>query len=267
VHVSRGNSQSKRLAAAGAVLALLFLLSACDCDYRHTVKGSGVEKTSARQTATFSRVDLEGSMRVTIVVGEPQSVTIRGDDNLIGEVRTRIEGETLAISNRHPYRSKIGLSVAIHVPALTAVELSGSGTIDVRDVQGASFAADLSGSGDIALSGKPARLDLSISGSGEARLDRLEAQEVRIELSGSGDIEANGKTDRLDISLPGSGDVRADRLVARTAQVDISGSGDVRVWASGSLTAEVSGSGDIAYAGNPHQLDTNVSGSGEIRAL
>lgn len=267
MHKTKRDFRYQRLAAAGAAFALLFLLAACDCDFHHAVKGSGTAKTSTRQTGSFDRVDLRGSMRVTIVVGQPRSVTIHGDDNLIGEVRTKIEGETLAISNRHPYRSRIGLSVSIHVPTLTAVELSGSGTIDVRNVQGASFAADLSGSGDIALSGKPARLDLSISGSGDARLDQLQAQDVRIEISGSGDIEASGKTDRLDVSLPGSGDVRADRLVARDVQADISGSGDVQVWAVDSLRAEISGSGDIAYGGNPRQVEKNVSGSGEIRAL
>jgi hypothetical protein len=266
VYGDRGNSHNKRLAAAGAAFALLFILSACDCDYHHTVKGSGAEKTSARQTAAFSRVDLKGSMRVTIVVGEPRSVTVHGDDNLIGEVRTKVEGETLAISNRHPYRSKIGLSVAIRVPTLTAVELSGSGTIDVQDVQGASFAAGLSGSGEIALSGKPARLDLSISGSGAAKLDRLEARDVRVDLSGSGDVEANGKTERLDVSIPGSGDAQLNRLVARDVHVDISGSGDVEVRAVDSLAAEISGSGEIEYAGNPRRVEKDVSGSGEIKA-
>lgn len=261
------SASTKRLVAAGAALSLLLLLAACDCDFHRAVRGSGIAKTSTRQTAAFSRVDLKGSMRVTIVVGQPRSVTIHGDDNLIGNVRTKVEGETLAISNRRPYRTRIGLSVAIHVPTLSAVELSGSGAIDVRDVQGASFAADLSGSGDIAVSGKPTRIAFSISGSGDAKLDRLQAQDVRIELSGSGDIEASGTTERLDVSVPGSGDVRVDRLVARDVHADISGSGDVRVWATDSLVAEISGSGDIAYGGNPLQVEKNVSGSGEIRAI
>jgi hypothetical protein len=268
VRVNRRSIHSTRLAAAGAALALLSLLTACSVKLDiGSVTGSGVEKISTRQTAAFSRVDLKGSMRVTIVVGQPRSVTVRGDDNLIGEIRTRVEGETLAISNRHSYRSKIGLTVAIRVPTLTAVELSGSGTIDVQDVKGASFAVDLSGSGDIAVTGEATRIDLSISGSGKAKLNGLEAHEVRADLSGSGDIEASGKTDQLDISVPGSGDVRFDRLVARDAHVDISGSGDVRVWAADSLTADISGSGEIRYAGNPHQVNKDVSGSGAIKAL
>jgi hypothetical protein len=256
-----------RLAGAGAAVALIFSLTACDCDLHRAVKGSGIVKTSTRQSAAFSRVDLKGSMDVTIVVGQPRSITIRGDDNLIDEVRTKVDGETLAISNRHSYKSKIGLLVAIHVPTLSGVELNGSGTIDVQGVEGASFAADLSGSGDITLNGKATRLDLDISGSGSTRFDGLTAHEVCVELSGSGDIEASGKTDRLDVSIPGSGNVRLDHLVARDAYIDISGAGDVRVWAVDSLVADISGSGNIAYGGNPHQVRKDVSGSGEVSTL
>lgn len=266
MHKSTRSIHFGRLAAAGVAVALIFLLTACDCDLHRAVKGSGIVKTSTRQTAAFSRVDLKGSMDVTIVVGEPRSITIRGDDNLIGDVRTKVEGETLTLSNRHPYRSKIGLLVAIHVPALSGVELNGSGTIDVQGVEGASFAADLSGSGDITAIGSASRLDLSISGSGNATLGALEAQDVRIEISGSGNIEAYGKTERLAVSIPGSGNVRADRLVARDVNADISGSGDIRAWAVDRLAADISGSGEIAYGGNPRRVEKDVRGSGEIHA-
>lgn len=268
MRTSRRIIRSKQLAGAAAAAALLFLLTACSCDLDlHALKGSGIEKTATRQTAAFTSVDLKGSMRVTIVVGGPRSVTIRGDDNLLGNVRTKVEGETLAISNRHSYKSKIGLTVTIRVPTLTAVDLSGSGTIDVKGVQGASFTVDLSGSGDITASGSATRIDLGISGSGSARLDGLDTQEVRGEISGSGDLEATGKTDRVNISVPGSGDVRFDRLVARDAHVDISGSGDVRVWAVDSLSAGISGSGEVRYGGNPPRVSKDVSGSGEIKPL
>jgi hypothetical protein len=266
VYENKRTNSANWLAITGAAALLFFLLSACELEIHQAVKGSGIEKASTRRTASFTRVDLKGSMRVAIVVGEPLSVIVRGDDNLIGRVRTRVKGETLTISNDRLYRSKIGLSVAIHVPTLTAIDLSGSGTIEVRNVQGTRFIADLSGSGEIALDGKPDRLDLDISGSGDIQVDRLEARKVYGEISGSGEITANGTTERLDISIPGSGEAQLERLIARDVQVDISGSGDARVWAGGSLDAEISGSGDIEYAGNPRRVVKDVSGSGEINA-
>jgi hypothetical protein len=267
VHANRGISRIQRLAAAGAVAALLMLLSACQVGIHGTVMGSGTEKTSVRQTAAFTRVDLKGSMRVTITVGQRLLVTVSGDDNLIGGVTIKVEGETLAISNQRPYSSEIGLTVAIYVPTLTGVELSGSGTIDVQGLQGATFAADLSGDGAITVSGTTARLALSISGSGSAQFDGLKAQNVQVDISGDATVWASGKTDQLEVSIPGSGHARLEHLAARDARVSISGDGDVRVWAVDSLVASIGGSGHIAYTGNPQRVDKSVSGDGTITEL
>jgi len=209
-----------------AALAVLVLLTACGTESGSGPKGSGVETSSRRETTSFSRVDLRGAARVSIVVGRARSVTVRGDDNLTGRVETKVEGDTLAISTRS-YRSEIGISVEIGVPALDGIELSGSGTIGVHKLSGASFSADLSGLGKIRIDGQTAKLVVDISGSGEAQLDRLSA------------------------------------LAAR---VDISGLGDVSLTATNSLEASISGSGDITYAGNPRRVAKDVSGSGSISA-
>ena len=46
--------------------------------------------------------------------------------------------------------------------------------------------------------------------------------------------------------------------------MDVSGSGNARVYASGSLNATISGSGNVGYSGNPANVEKDISGSGEI---
>jgi hypothetical protein len=248
-----------------AALALLVLLTACSVELGRGPKGSGIETTSRRDSAAFSRVDLRGDARVSIVVGQARSVIVRGDDNLIGRVKTKVEGDTLVISTRG-YRSGIGMSVEIGIPALSGAELSGSGTLDVHKLRGASFSADLSGSGDMKIDGKVDELDLDISGSGEAWLDGVSTADAQLGIGGSGEISASGRTDSLEIEIPGSGEAQLDRFSAHTAQADISGSGDVSLRATNSLEASISGSGNISYAGSPRQVSKDVSGSGSISA-
>jgi hypothetical protein len=255
----------RKIALAIATLTLLFLLAGCEVNIGSGPKGSGIEKTSKREATAFSRVDLRGAADVSIVVGQARSVTVRGDDNLIDRVKTKVEGDTLVISTRN-YRSKIGMSVEIGVPALNGVELGGSGTINVHKLSGASFSAGLSGSGDIDVDGKVDKLKLDISGSGYARLHGISAGDTNLSIGGSGDISASGTTDSLEIDIPGSGDVHLNHLSAQKAQVDISGSGDVSLRATSSLNASISGSGDISYSGSPRQLIKKVSGSGTISA-
>jgi hypothetical protein len=235
----------RKLVIGVAALALLVLLTACEVELGSGPKGSGVETTSRRATAAFTRVDLRGDAQVSIVAGRTRSVTVRGDDNLIGRVKTKVEGDTLVISTRH-YRSKIGMSVEIGVPALNGVELSGSGSIDVHELSGAFFSAGLSGSGEIEVDGTVDELDLDISG--------------------SGDISASGTAGSLEVEIPGSGGAHLDRLSALKARANISGSGDVSLRATTSLNASISGSGDISYAGRPRHLIKDVSGSGTISA-
>lgn len=253
----------RKLVIGIAVLALAFLLTACDVTLGSGPVGSGVERASKRETAAFSRVDLRGAADVSIVVGPARSVTVRGDDNLLDRVKTKVDGDTLVISTRR-YRSKIGMSVEVSVPKLNGTELSGSGTIDAHNLSGASFAADLSGSGEIELDGQADELVLALSGSGEARLDGVSAGAMRLSIRGSGEIDASGTTDSLEIEIPGSGAAYLDSLSAREVQADISGSGEVSLKATSSLKASISGSGAISYSGSPRQVIKDVSGSGII---
>ena len=59
--------------------------------------------------------------------------------------------------------------------------------------------------------------------------------------------------------------VRFQRLVAQEASVEVSGAGSVHVTATDSLTASVSGIGDVVYSGHPESVDKDVSGLGEVR--
>lgn len=45
----------------------------------------------------------------------------------------------------------------------------------------------------------------------------------------------------------------------------MSGAGSVHVHASDSLTASVSGVGDVVYSGRPEDVTEDVSGVGEVR--
>ena len=115
------------------------------------------------------------------------------------------------------------------------------------------------------LEGKSVSAD--IHGSGDIRLPSVQAGQVNISIKGSGDVTAAGNADTVDIEVMGSGDVRSRKLIAREANVKIMASGDVDVYASERITASVTGSGDIRYAGSPMNVSRTVRGSGSIEAM
>lgn len=191
-----------------------------------TIKGSGEVTVQTREVGSFDRIRSSGSFDVNVTIGPQQKITVSFDDNLIDLVQTEVKGRTLQIFSDGSFSSHKSCKIEITVPSLEAVIVSGSGDIHVQGLKGPEFTYEISGSGDATLI---------------------------------------GEVDEIDIEVSGSGEVDARELKAKRAYVDIAGSGDVMVWASELLDGSIAGSGDIAYYGNPSEVNRDIAGSGDIR--
>jgi hypothetical protein len=217
------------LAVAGSFA--LSLLTACavticggSCAL-HTVEGSGIEGTQTRDVGAFDKIHVSGSANIAVDVGGPQSLSLRGDDNLLEFVVTEVRGGTLHIGMRSgSYSFQRGLVVQVSVPSLAALSVSGSSDSEVSGLDGGKFTVSISGSGGVRASGRVDQLDAGISGSGDMNLSELQAREVSARISGSGEIDVNA-LEKLDASISGSGDVRYKGAPAVNSH--ISGSGSV----------------------------------------
>lgn len=192
------------------------------------IEGSGDLVTEEREVREFDEIRSYGSFDIIVTIGEPRSVKLTFDDNLIDIIETDVRSGVLKIRTDESYSSDRPCQVEITVPHLKGLYLSGSGDIDVSSLDEDYFECSISGSGDINLEGK--------------------ARETEFKISGSGEIDARD-------------------LTADDVYVKISGSGDVRVHAEESFDGTVSGSGNIYYSGQPNSLSTSVSGSGRIKKI
>jgi hypothetical protein len=189
------------------------------------VRGSGHAATQEREAGDFRAISIRTCADARIRVGEPASVRVTADDNLIDHVVTRVEEGVLVIEiDRGSYSFKTDIVVDVALPELDAVR---------------------------------------ISGSGDAAIEGLAGGSLELEVSGSGDVVAHGTVDSLVAAISGSGDLLLYGLRARSAKVSISGSGDVQVDVAESLSASISGSGDVRYRGSP-QVQRHVAGSGSV---
>ncbi len=188
--------------------------------------GSGVAATQARSLAPFTGVDLVGENNVIVHVGARQSVIVHADSNLLGRVTTRVRSGSLVIGttpgNLH---AKAPMFVAVSVPSVDALMLTGDGNITVTGIN---------------------------------------SRRLTVGLPGSGIIHATGTTTRLEVTISGEGTALLGQLIARDVKVALGGDGSVTLAATHSLKASVSGSGTIVYSGNPPHVTTTVSGNGTI---
>lgn len=196
----------------------------------------------------FNRVEVAGPDDITIRQGNAFSITARGRKEVLDRLEITLDGPDLKIGRKREgfsfsSRDEDDVDIAITMPRLNAVRLTGSGTIDADSVDGDAVEAVVTGSGDL-------------------KVAKLTGKRADITVSGSGDIEiAGGTIDSGELSVTGSGDIDADGLVATTLEVSVTGSGNVDAQATGKADISILGSGDVTLTGGAN-CSTRQMGSG-----
>ena len=203
-----------------------------------------------REVGLFTSVALLGAGNLVIKQGKEVSLIVKADASVIDKIKAEVLDGQLHLSFPRSLMGRLFFRTAaptylVTVIDLTAIRLTGSGSVQSTDIN-----VD--------------KLELSIIGSGNVEVNNIEAREINVSLSGSGGYTLSGTTTRQIIHILGSGSYNAGSLISREAGVRIIGSGEVLVNVEGELNAAVNGSGMIGYIGDPFVSEEKVEGSGTI---
>jgi hypothetical protein len=238
--------KSRFILTAIAALFSMTLLNSCE-----KVKGKGDVVTQTRTTGNYTSIGLSMSATVYFTQDSSYSLQISGQENILDEIVTEVNGNQLVIRVRN------GVTLGSHEPIRV--------TISSPDVT----ALDVSGSGDIYTENTWTKDDISttISGSGNINLASIDVGHLTANISGSGSIKATaGKAEREDLTISGSGVIDLRSVEAGTVYTTTSGSGDTYLHATDLLDVTISGSGNVWYYGTP-VINTHISGSGNIKRM
>lgn len=224
------------------LLAGLLLLGACEDT--NCIKGEGTVETRLLNLAPFSRIEANGDFKVYLLQGAEQKVEIRGEPNILDQVRTSISNNTWKITHETCVRKSKSVEVFITLPVLESLYLNGSGFIEGQ--QGFTTSD----------------LDVAVNGSGRISLD-VEATKVISRVTGSGKLNLEGNAPLYSINISGSGRAETFGLTSERVSATISGSGVAQVTASTALDVSISGSGIVYYRGDP-SVSQQISGSGKV---
>jgi len=229
--------------------SLILLLTSCDEYYFNCLKGNGIIIEEQREINPFSGIISEGDFDIIIIIDTINKVIVEADDNLLPYIRTYIRNEKLIVDNttNRCLRTSDGrpIKVTVHMPALYYICLEGSGVIYC----------------DYLIYVDQIRIELT--GSGLIDLRDIDALEVDALITGSGEIELWGICEEGDFDITGSGKIKTFHLEQDYCTANISGSGDMYVFVYDLLDANISGSGNIFYKGNPH-INLRISGTGSV---
>jgi hypothetical protein len=286
------------LILSAAVLIIALSTMACElsgilveADSRSVVGGSGNVVEETRPVSGVTGVDLATFGDVIIQLGDKESLRVEAEDNLMQYFETEVRGGTLWIAttprsvNLKPTKP---VRFFLTVKGLEEVSISGSGDIQIPDLETNQFNVDIGGSGDVSMENLNAdQLEISIGGSGDVRTDRVKVQSFRVRINGSGDINLgeldadnlsldvygsgnvsidDGQVGKQEIDINGSGNFRGEDLASKVVDIRIGGSGDVTVWVIDTLDVRIMGSGNVRYYGRP-AVSTSGNGSGDLTSL
>lgn len=176
--------------------------------------------------------------------------------------------------------------VEITAPALTEVSLMGDGKIVfVKDYEAKDLELNLTGSGSIQTrnllvsdlevnasgSGKTAideilsdKCELEMAGPGLVSVNRATVTEMETKLVGSGKINVNGsKVQKLDVDMAGSGNIVVEGWI-QNAKVKSAGSGNIVLGTVETLRYDIVGSGNVEYVDDNANVDGFSAGSGRV---
>lgn len=202
------------------LLALVTLLATSAC-----TAGSGTPGQETRQVTGFDAIDISGPFRVSVQVGPPATLELRGDDNVVPKVEAEVRDSTLHLSLPGRIVTKLPLEAIVTLPALVDLDASGAATVTA---------------------------------------DGLGGEHLEVGAAGATRVSLTGHVDAIDIGVAGASTVEAQALTAARARVDASGASTVEVVATDSLHADASGASTIRYHGSPAELRRDASGASTI---
>ena len=193
----------------------------------YQIVGSGKPVTKQVPVNPFNEICMKGPMSLKFFASSVSKMEITADDNIVDLISATFQGGVLvlAIQDNVSFSTCSPLEVSISHPNLKAIDLKGSGNIQVLNLNEDKFTASISGSGNMDLDGTVEHCVLSLRGSGN--FDALPL-----------------KSNNLEVALSGSGNIFCTAI--NSAQVQLSGSGNVKVY------------------GKPIHKSQNRTGSGNI---
>ncbi|MBT8472716.1 MAG: DUF2807 domain-containing protein [Marinicaulis sp.] len=174
----------------------------------------GAKASRSLDLTGFQGVEIAGVFNLEIVVGADYSIELTGTAAELNRVEARVANGVLTLDQRKRRRSEKkkrlghngGVDARIELPALNTLDISGVVDGSVLGVDADVFDIDITGVGDIKLSGACRSLDATVSGVGDLDARALECGAVKVRVSGVGDATVFAANE-VDARVSGMGDI------------------------------------------------------------
>jgi len=186
-----------------ALLLTLIALSLTSCGKKDdALAGSGVQARKTRNVPAFKRLWVGGVLVVRVSVGKDGPMELKGDDNLLEHVTSRLENGVLKLDVDTKVKKRMPLEVTLSTAELEAVSAVVASRVDVQGVKAKAFEAKAGGAAHITATGSAETLTVTATGAAQVDLSALPAAAATVRMEQAGTAKF-GYLEKLDVTASG----------------------------------------------------------------
>ncbi|WP_046244751.1 PspC domain-containing protein [Hymenobacter terrenus] len=203
----------------------------------------------------FTQVSVVGAYRVVIRQADAFKIEAGGADNTLNDLRVVRDGNTLKIRPRNTFffgrswsRSEEKVLIRIDMPSVESLDLAGAVQADLGGFE------------------RQERMKVQQAGASHLRLNGNYGT-LKVAQAGACRTTATGHADDLDLDAAGACELAGANLQTRSAKVAVAGMCKARLNVTESIKGDAVGASEIAYSGQPKNVDVDATGPSSVKRL
>jgi len=172
---------------------------------------------------------------------------IHTDENIFNALDVRVENHQLIIEAKKDSILKPSMfTIYTTSHNLNLVNVVGSGEVHLK--------------GEV----NSKDIQLQIIGSGIILSDSLICDNTAVNITGEGNLQLTGASNHSSFMIVGAGNIRAYDYLTQELKCTITGSGNIEAFVTNQLDVNIMGAGNIFYKGNPPTINNHITGAGKV---
>ncbi len=226
-------------------------------------------KTENRKTGPFTSIDVSTGIKLFLSQGNTQSIKVEADDNIIGDLKTQVSGNTLRIYMDHhdsgTWNNVRVLKVYVTCPELNSLVTGSGSRTEVAGTWKAKGGFDLEASSGSSITMALHASSLKCESSSGSSVDvTVTADKLRLTSSSGSTIRIEGSGTLLNAEASSGSSIKSQNLKVEKCVAVASSASTVRVNVSKELDASATSVARVSYTGRPAKIERNVSSLGKV---
>jgi hypothetical protein len=234
---------SKAIIATAAGLAL----TSCNwtVDLGNSITGSGNIVKETRKLDSFTKVEVKTGIDCEILQANNFEVVVEADDNVIKEIKTRVENGTLILESDFGNYHNATRKVTVHMPKIDNLESTSGATLKSLNT----FTAT--------------KVYLKSSSGSEMNVT-VESDTISLETSSGSEQNIKGKALKLYATSSSGSSINANELLANDVSAQSTSGSSIEVHSILNIDGKASSGSSINYKGNPKIVNKEESSGGSV---